>query len=256
MIKNSDTPDSTKDVGSGDDADSAIRRSLLKVGITAGSVLASRQALSSTAAPYLCTPSGQQSGNLSQGRDAKPDCGGTGNSPGCLRQHASAQLQKWVAAGLAAPSIKKKTSKGWVLLNAPGLIQIPDLQDPQQYKVKTTDGQSLLGSTLQGALGLSVGIDSILIPNTPASMWELLSYGHTNAFSAPFAKFARHISAALINAKFYGPSYPVTVDQVKAMWSGITAGGTWSPGFGPAWNEDAIMDYLDSTWGGENDVCK
>jgi hypothetical protein len=237
--------------------EAALRRSLLKAGFGVGGVLMARQAKSTFETPYQCTLSGQLSGNASRNDGTTPNCK-VGRSPGFWRQ--CGRFSDWP---VLAPKICKKEGGKWKVYTDTNPPAFPDVKDTSKWKVSgnaSVNGSSVacsLGTTLSSALGTTVGLKGItgLAGNgtREVTLWELVTYGHdAGAFASPIGQFARHIAAAVLNAKAYPSTYPVTLAQLKAIWDAITGGGTSTGGeyqlMGTGLNFSDIQDYLNTTW--------
>lgn len=234
----------------------ALRRSLLKVGVGMGTVVMARQAKSTMGVPYHCTMSGQISGNVST-HNGSESCQ-IGLSPGYWQQPK--RFGNW-PAGLTSPAIYQKVNGSWVLYTDANVPSLADIKDTSKFKVVSfssggTSYSGRLGTTLKDALGTTVGIKGITglaASNRAVSLWELLAYGEdADAFLQPIGQFARHIAAAVLNAKTYA-NYPVSITQLRAMWDAVTGGGTsttgtYSPMSGVNWTASQINSYLDGTW--------
>lgn len=239
--------------------ETALRRSLLKAGFGVGGVLMARQAKSTFDTPYQCTLSGQMSGNVSRNDGTTPNCR-IGLSPGFWQQ-CSRFTTDWV---VTPPKICKKVNGNWRVYTSTTPPAFPEIKDTSKWKVSDTVSVSgstvacTLGATLSSVLGTTVGLTGIpdLGGSTTrqVSLWELVAYGNnSSAFPQPIGQFARHIAAAVLNAKAYPTTYPITMSQLRAIWDAITGGGTSTSGqyqlMGTGLDAGQIQDYLNTTWG-------
>lgn len=238
--------------------EAALRRSLLKAGFGVGGVLMARQAKSTFETPYQCTLSGQLSGNASRNDGTTPNCR-VGLAPSSWRE-CSRFATSWP---VSAPKIAKKDGSKWKVYTDASAPAFAEIKDTTKWRVSgnvTVSGSSIactLGATLSSTLGTTVGLKGI--PGLGGSstrevtLWELVAYGNdASAFASPIGPFARHIAAAVLNAKTYPSTYPVTLSQLKAIWDAITGGGTSTSGqyqlMGTGLNFSDIQDYLNTTW--------
>lgn len=258
-MENKSEIDRTRDASLPTPQETALRRSLLKAGFAVGGVLMARQAKSTFETPYQCTLSGQMSGNVSRNDGTTPNCK-IGLSPGFWQQ-CSRFTSEWP---VPAPKICQKVGSRWSIYTSTNPPPFPEIKDTSKWKVSgtvTVNGSTVacsLGTTLSSALGTTVGLTGIpgLGGNgtRQASLWELVAYGNNAAaFPQPIGQFARHIAAAVLNAKAYPTTYPITLPQLRAIWDAITGGGTSTSGqyqlMGTGLDAGQIQDYLTTTWG-------
>lgn len=101
----------------------------------------------------------------------------------------------------------------------------------------------------------SIFTDSWVDPINPAKgevgMWAALAFP-TDAVFGTNGQLLRHLCAAVLNANYFtstGQSYPLTLDQIKAMWHATKInGGTYCPSGmtcgGTGWTKDQVILYI------------
>ncbi len=258
-MENNSEIDRTREASLPTPQETALRRSLLKAGFGVGGVLMARQAKSTFETPYQCTLSGQMSGNVSRNDGTTPNCK-IGLSPGFWQQ-PSRFTTDWA---VTAPKIVQKVDRSWKVYTSTNPPPFPEVKDTTKWRVSgtvTVSGSSVsctLGATLSAVLGTAVGLTGIPglggSATRQVSLWELVAYGNNSAaFPQPIGNFARHIAAAVLNAKAYPATYPITILQLRAIWDAITGGGTSTGGeyelMGTGLDFGEIQDYLNTTWG-------
>lgn len=264
QMENNSEIDRTREASLPTPQETALRRSLLKAGFGVGGVLMARQAKSTFETPYQCTLSGQMSGNVSRNDGTTPNCK-IGLSPGFWQQ-PSRFTTDWA---VTAPKICKKVTPKygnsyWIIYDGASPPDFPAIRLTSAWKVSGTvsvSGSTVecsLGSTLSSVLGTTVGLKGIAqlggTGTREVSIWELVAYGNNSeAFpQQPIGNFARHIAAAVLNAKAYPATYPITILQLRAIWDAITGGGTSAAGeydlMGTGLDFGEIQDYLNTTW--------
>lgn len=190
----------------------ALRRRLTK-GVLALPVvlatLASKPVLG--AAPYNCTISGALSGNTSTHGQEAP-CSSLGLSPGYWKNHD----YDWRTIN---PDAAFKTvfadAYWWISKNANAVELCP-----AQYQNCAPD------PTLMQVLHSTAGMRPNL--NYPA--------------------LARAAVASLLNAYKFAPDYPLTPNQVVAMFNAVYLGGSYQINPTTSWNADQVKTYFESLY--------
>lgn len=194
------------------DQPNILRRRLAQGGLALPVVLAtlaSKPVLG--AAPYNCTISGALSGNTStHGQDVP--CSALGLSPGYWKNHD----YDWrvVMPGAAFNSVFAD-AYWWISKNANAVELCP-----AQYQNCTPD------PTLMQVLNSTAGMRPNL--NYPA--------------------FARAAVASLLNAYKFAPDYPLTPDQVVAMFNAVYLGGSYEINPTTSWGPGQVMIYFESLY--------
>ena len=171
------------------------RRRLVKSALAAGPVVLALRGQSALAGTGCASPSRIFSGNLSPGH-TPPPCG-AGLSPGYWKvcQH----LAEWASPGavpaLTAPTFSQSCSQGM------------------------PKGTRLTEGTLFGQISPFVNSGTL----STYGAWRILAYpsqvdAALSAFNMNQIQLARHLIATYLNLKKVGPTFPLTLAHMKAMW--------------------------------------
>jgi hypothetical protein len=199
------------------------RRRLAKAGLASPVVLGSLMSKPVLGADplYHCTPSGQQSGNLS--RTTIGSCK-IGISPAA-----------W-AIDSAWPSPVTK-----------GTDPASNGNSGCSFNGQTVRGTAFDGfSGLAATFGLSADGCTVVTSgySTSATMLQVLK---ATATTAPFG-LGRETIAAILNALRYGSGFPVTVSRVIEMFNAVRSGGTCLVNSVP-WSASQVRTYFASLHG-------
>lgn len=200
----------------------AGRRRLLRLGASTGPIilaLPGRSALGQTIA--CASPSFIGSGNLSPGHAPPASCT-VGRSPGYWKvcQH----LKDWRSPAIA-PTFSSCTSG----MPNPAL----------QTSVGSTFGQLAPFSSVGGTLA-------------PYGAWRIMAYPSTvdkelDAFNMTQVQLARHLIASYLNLLYFGSGFPLTQQQITAMWTAGASGQLYCPTScapGQGWTAEQTICYL------------
>ena len=200
------------------------RRRLAKAGLASPVVLGSLMSKPVLGADplYHCTPSGQQSGNLS--RTSTVSCNTLGISPAA-----------WAIDSAWPSPVTKGT-------------------DPNSNGNSgcSFNGQAVRGTAFDGFSGLAatfgLSADGCTVVtsgySTSATMLQVLK---TTATTAPFG-LGRETIAAILNALRYGSGFPVTPSRVIEMFNAVRSGGTYLVNSVP-WSASQVQTYFASLHG-------
>lgn len=232
-----------------------LRRSLLKAGLGASTVLMAKQSHSTiTGKTYSCTISGHRSGNQSHPDfDSTPSCA-TGLAPSKWCKYSE---NTW-PSGCTTPIIKKKNSSNNSYAShscgyRPSKSEFsqatycihPTKNNPRSNGTSSckpgVSFEEVLG-TNQGTSGISGLTELGGDPGRKPSLFEVLSYPEN------YGEFIGAIAAAMLNAKKYPSTYPCSEKQVRDIWVAIRTSGTYQAVPGKDWNEAEITAYLKTTW--------
>jgi hypothetical protein len=196
------------------------RRRLAKAGLASPVVLGSLMSKPVLGADplYHCTPSGQQSGNLSRTTTASCKIG--------ISPTAWAADSSW-----PSPVVKGTDPNG-------------GCNFPAQGQGTLFDGFSAGGKTLLATFGsASAGGACTVVTSgysSPATMLQVLK--------SPFG-LGRETVAALLNAlRYQGSGFPVTAGRVIEMFNAVRSGGTYLVNSVP-WNASQVQTYFASLHG-------
>lgn len=164
------------------------------------------------AAPYTCTISGQLSGNTSSHGQGEL-CSALGRSPGYWKNHASA----WPRIDPNAPFNSVFADAYWWIPKNANAVELC----PPQY-VNCSPNPTLLQ-----------------VLTTTAGMRPNLNY----------PALARAAVASLLNSYEFAPNYPLTPNQVVAMFNAVYLGGTYPVSPSVSWNADQVHTYFESLYG-------
>ena len=206
----------------------------LAVPVVLGS-LASKPVLGAEV-PYICSISGQMSGNTSMPRDLQFDCNTLGRSPGYWKSKNG--VKAWVGyqageleaskQGCACPAMKKPgtTFQAAFGVNAFRHLNCEVYDARQGFPTDSGTKEATMLQVLMTGGGLN---DSAL------------------------KALGRAAVASLLNASSptYRSSYPLTPQQVIDMFRAVyLPGGTYPiPGSTVSWNADQVKDYFESLYG-------
>lgn len=214
-------------------APNGLRRKLFR-GVPAGfGVLLAVQAKTALGATVTCqSPSAMMSGNTSPRPGGGTTCSG-GLSPGYWKvpQH----FGSWAPAGATYP-----TFKNIVVECSTGMSGLT------LSSIKTAG--TLVTTVLPGA-SVPVG----------TGIWAVLAF--PGSFTG--GQLMRHLSAAWLNAGYFGSQYPLTRSQIQDMWAATMAGGTYCPvgvTCTPPWTGTDVINYISGMYdinasGGDPSLC-
>lgn len=213
-------------------APNGLRRKLFR-GVPAGfGVLLAVQAKTALGTTICQSPSAMMSGNTSPRPGGGTTCSG-GLSPGYWKvpQH----FGSWAPAGATYPTFKKI-----VVECATGMTGLTLDQ------IKTAG--TLVTTPLPGA-------------SVPAGtgIWAVLAF--PGSFTG--GQLMRHLSAAWLNAGYFGAAYPITRQQVLDMWNATKSGGTYCPTgitCTTPWTSTDVINYISGMYdinasGGDPSLC-
>jgi hypothetical protein len=253
------TPESDVQAPEADDVSpqqsARLRRSLLKAGLGASTVLMAKQSHSTiTGKTYSCTISGHRSGNQSHPDfDKDKDCRvGLAPSKWCKFSE-----YPW-PSGCNTPVIKKKnTYNNNYVSHSCGYKPSKTEFSQAKYCIHPTRSSSSSngtsschpGSLFQDVLGTTQGTSGISCltelggsTTRKPSLFEILAYPES------YSEFVACIAAAMLNAKKYPTTYPCSEKQVRDIWVAIRTSGTYQAVPGKDWSESEIIEYLKLTW--------
>ncbi len=164
------------------------------------------------APPYNCTISGQLSGNTST-HHQQETCSALGRSPGYWKTHPRA----WPRIDPNAPFNSVFADAYWWISQNANAVELC----PPQYLNCAPD------PTLLQVLTTTAGMRPNL--NYPA--------------------LARSAVASLLNSYEFAPNYPLTPNQVVAMFNAVYLGGTYPVSPTVSWNADQVHTYFESLYG-------
>ena len=183
------------------------RRMLAKGGLAAPIVLGalmSRPVLG--AAPYHCTISGQMSGNVSPRPGADTNCASLGKSPAYWRD----------LAAFGTTGVNKTA-----LFTSLGFVDTYWKRNNNQRLVAPNANNSQV-ATLQQVLA------NLIANNNPPT-------------NVPLGRAA---IASYLNAIEFAPNYPLSKEEVVAMFNATIGGGTYMNG----WNSAQVLAYFESLY--------
>lgn len=230
-----------------------LRRSLLKAGLGASTVLMAKQSHSTiTGKTYSCTISGHRSGNQSHPDfDKDKDCR-VGLAPAKWCSYSS---YAW-PGGCTSPVIKKRRSSTSSRYDpySCGIVPTKNQFQSHSFCINKRSGyadtndcnpgmlfESLIG-TAQGMSGISCLTELGGSSSRKPSLFEILAYPDS------YSEFVACIAAAMLNAKKYPTTYPCSEKQVRDIWVAIRTSGTYQAVPGKDWSESEIIEYLKLTW--------
>ena len=232
-------PETNSETPAGGTLPSVSRRRLFK-GVAGGTgVLLAVHAKTALGAGACRSPSADASGNTSQRPSSGITCSG-GRSPGFWK--VPQKFNYWAGAGATPP-----TFNSGVVVNecATGMQRL-----------------NLNSLAAQGTLLTSIGF---LGAPANTGIWAVMAF--PNSF--PGGQLMRHLSAAWLNAGYFGGNaakYPITKLQVIEMWNATKSGGRYCPntisgcGTGTSgWSADQVIKYISDMYdinsGVEPDLC-
>lgn len=214
---------------------SPSRRRLVRGAAGSAGVLLTVHAKTALGGTICKSPSAVFSGNTSPRAGDGSSCSG-GRSPGfwVQPQHFGA----WTAAGATPPTFSPA-----LVECAPGLGGL------------ALSAISVSGTTFEEVFGNDLKPKKNVAIKLPVSLWAVI-YSPQD-FKGKNAQLARHLACAWLNAKFFAGSaaqYPLTEQQVKAMWAQLTgapgyycpSGGTCVPTSG--WSSDDVKKYIEDMY--------
>ncbi len=214
----------------------AVRRRLFR-GVAGGTgvllTVVARTALAGGTGGGVCkSPSAIFSGNTSPRPDDGASCSG-GRSPGywVQPQHFGA----WTKAGATPPTFNPILQE---CASGTGGLALTAIVD------SGTTFQSVFGNDLTPKSGITV--------LRPVSLWAVIY--SPNSFSS--GQIARHLACAWLNANYFkgsAPQYPLTPQQVKAMWTQLTTLGYYCPSgaactAAAGWTSDQVKSYIENMY--------
>lgn len=249
---------------------SDLRRRLVTGGAAGSAVLlalTSRSALATTCQ----SPSDKLSGNTSPGHNQGKQCT-LGRSPGYWAQPQ--WFGEWM---LDPPTLEIYTGSSWVTdMNGPPALGkfsysfppgTPLAQQTPPSGAERIAPNPSFASPDFGAAFAAVFTDpgfKRVVPNpvngngpTQApnqarmiSMWEIIAYPTDIDNGTGLGQLARYCIAAYLNALKAPATYPVTPDQIVAMWQAGSSGLGYCPiaGCSQPWSKQQIINYLGSTF--------
>jgi len=233
-------PEANSETPVGAKLPSASRRRLFK-GVAGGTgVLLAVHAKTALGSAVCRSPSAILSGNTSPRPNSGVTCSG-GRSPGFWKQPQ--KFGNWGPAG-AAPATFRVTVN-----NCSSGLQNLTLSNIVSH------GTLLTG---KGFTGAPAG----------AGMWAALAF--PNSYN-PRGQLLRHLTAAWLNAGLFtgaAGKYPLTKEQVVAMWNATKSGGLYCPGVTivgtsctTGWSAQQVIAYISGMYdinasGVEPDLCR
>jgi hypothetical protein len=229
------------------------RRRLTRGGLAAPIVLGtllSRPVLG--AAPYNCTISGQLSGNTSSHGDPV-ECGTLGRSPGYWRQDQKDWPMYIYGSGMIDGSFKpiaiptldgSKQSTEGTLFTAPGFANAFEVKEETLATTVTTGH----GKNKKTTTVTETAYKIASYPDVSGGNATLLQMVAAEGNDNKLVSLARAAVASLLNAYQFAPDYPLTPDQVVAMFNAVYKGGTYQINATTAWDQDQVMAYLVSLY--------
>jgi len=203
------------------------RRRLAAGGLVVLSSLLAKPVLG--AAPYMCTISGQLSGNTSS-HGNEPPCTTLGLSPGYWKNHPASWPSGYIAG--------KLPSKGSCTLGAPGTL----------FRLTACNGQTLADAyrCKGGLLAHPAGPD--FYNGTPMSLLQVLNL-NGGASDPPYPALGRATVASLFNALRFGADYPLRPQEIIVMFNSVYQGGVYEVKPGIFWNAETVKNYFESLYG-------
>lgn len=205
------------------------RRRLAAGGLVVLSSLLAKPVLG--AAPYLCTISGQLSGNTSS-HGNEPPCTALGLSPGYWKNHPASWPAGYVAGGT-------KTAADSFPFGSP---------PPTLFRATSCNGQTLADAyrSKDGRLAHPVSTDFYY--GEPMSLLQVLIL-NGGASDPPYPALGRATVASLFNALHFGASYPLLPQQIIVMFNSVYQGGVHEVKPGVFWNAETVKNYFESLYG-------
>ncbi|MCU0811060.1 MAG: hypothetical protein MUE59_08495 [Thiobacillaceae bacterium] len=228
------------------------RRRLTRGGLAAPIVLGtllSRPVLG--AAPYNCTISGKLSGNTSSHGDPV-ECGQLGRSPGYWRQ----DQKDWPAgliygSGMIDGSFKPiaiptgdEDTEGTLLTTAGFAKALEVKEETLTTTVRTGFGRKKSTKTITETVYKIASYPNVS-PDGNATLLQIVAAGGNDN---KLVSLARAAVASLLNARQFAPDYPLTEDQVVAMFNAVYAGGKYQVNATTAWDQDQVKAYFESLY--------
>ena len=230
------------------------RRRLTRGGLAAPVVLGtllSRPVLG--AAPYNCTISGQLSGNTSSHGDPVV-CATLGRSPGYWRQ----DQKDWPAgltygSGMIDGSFKPiaiptgdEDTEGTLLTTA-GFAKAFEVKE----ETLTTNVTTGRGNNKQTKTITETVYKIVSYPDASGGNATLLQIVAAGGNDNKLVSLGRAAVASLLNAHQFAPDYPLTPGQVVEMFNAVYMGGKYQINATTAWDQDQVMAYFESLYGGK-----
>lgn len=93
----------------------------------------------------------------------------------------------------------------------------------------------------KNAGGVSGSLSDVQAPTTGKTLLQVLKSNQGNT-----DELAREVVAAMLNAQFFAPNFPLSVSQVKNIWNEVATTGRYTVKPGVVWNSEDVKDYLES----------
>ncbi|MDP2432186.1 MAG: hypothetical protein Q8O33_09155 [Pseudomonadota bacterium] len=203
------------------------RRRLAAGGLVVLSSLLAKPVLGAT--PYMCTISGQLSGNTSS-HGNEPPCTTLGLSPGYWKNHPAS----WPSGYIAGDIKKAADSFG----SSPTTL----------FRATSCNGQTLADAyrSQNGRLAHPAGTDFYY--GTPMSLLQVLNL-NGGANDPPYPALGRATVASLFNALHFGAAYPLLPQEIIVMFNSVYQGGVYEVKPGVFWNAETVKNYFESLYG-------
>ena len=209
---------------------SGKRRRLITAAGGGVGVLLSVSAKTALGSTICQSPSAMISGNMSHRPGDDKSCVG-GLSPGFWVQPQKSGY--WSTAWVSFPTFKEP-----IVECAPGMgsLSLSVIQDPGTLIDSVFDG---------GTAGFQPGVGELPDPGLWAVLFRPKRFG-------PNGQLLRHLTAAWLNAGYFGNDYPVSRAQIQKMWSDLRLGGTYCPSSidcgALGWDAQQVQSYIDGMY--------
>lgn len=233
------------------------RRRLAKGGLAAPIVLGtllSRPVLG--AVPHNCTISGQISGNISS-HGTPVDCGTLGVSPGYWRQDQKDWPNYIYGSGMVDGSFKpiaiptldgsKESTEGSLFTSAGFVNAFKCVEKTVTTTVKTGFGKNKQTTTVTETAYQVISEndpDFSLAPGN-ATLLQVVAYGGNDE---KMVCLGRAAVASLLNAYQFGADFPLTPQNVVAMFNAVCTGGKYQINATTFWDKDQVLAYFESLY--------
>jgi len=231
------------------------RRRLAKGGLAAPIVLGtllSRPVLG--AAPHNCTISGQISGNVSS-PGTPVDCGTLGASPGYWRQDQKDWPNYLIyGSGMIDGSFKpiaiptadgsRQDTEGTLFTTA-GFANVFQVKAENTTTTVTTGrGKNKQTSTVTETTYKITSYPDVSLGGNATLLQIVAAGGNDNQL----VSLGRAAVASLLNAYLFAPDYPLTPQDVVAMFNAVCTGGEYQINSTTSWDKDQVMAYFESLY--------
>jgi hypothetical protein len=185
--------------------------------------------------PYVCTVSGQMSGNVSAPRDLNANCA-IGQSTAYWIGSDPYTVNNFWPGNLDRGNLKKnqpdqKADSGTLFS---GTTSIATSTTTTGLFAQTSTSSTSSSSSFAGTFMTGDGKDA-------ATMLQVLMKVTSNTTNGELGQIAM---TSLLNALAQPARYPVSASQVVAMFNAVQNGGTYVVNGYDGWNKDKVMTYL------------